>query len=180
MHRFITVCIVGLLGIVFLLPIHHLTASDTINIDQREVAYTLPYSGLLPDHPLYPFKRIRDWIQITTTRDLAKRAERSLVITNRMVSEARGLAEKGKDGAAYDHLYAAHERFLTTLTYLQEHKAQGGEYPERILLELELSNQKHKEIIGELMKQAAQTEIEDVQRLLRKNSEVQAALEALP
>ena len=33
------------------------------------VDYNLPYPGILPDHPLYPLQKIRDWLLVTFTRD---------------------------------------------------------------------------------------------------------------
>lgn len=40
----------------------------------KDLVYELPYPGILPPHPLFVFKRIRDWMWLRMTRDHYKKA----------------------------------------------------------------------------------------------------------
>ena len=62
--------------------------------------YSFPYPGLLPDHPLYFIKMIRDRIQLWLTRDPVSRAKLLLEYADKRMAAALVLAEDGKSGLA--------------------------------------------------------------------------------
>ena len=62
--------------------------------------YSLPYPGILPDHPLYFLKMLRDRFQLWLTRDILTRAELLLNYADKRIAAALALAEKGKSGLA--------------------------------------------------------------------------------
>ena len=72
------------------------TASGQVSEDD----YSLPYPGMLPDHPLYFLKMVRDRVQLWMTRDALKRAELLLLYADKRIAAALALAEKGKSGLA--------------------------------------------------------------------------------
>jgi hypothetical protein len=76
---------------------------STMSAEEDEVVlkdYSLPYPGLLPDHPLYFLKMIRDRLQLWITRDTIKRSELMLHYADKRIAAALALAEKGKSGLA--------------------------------------------------------------------------------
>lgn len=58
------------------------------------VEYALPYPGILPDHPLYWVKRMRDGILVFFTRGPSKQAELFLLFSNKKLVMGRLLWEK--------------------------------------------------------------------------------------
>lgn len=174
--------IVGMIAIctLFLIPpIHFITQSQSIDIANAHVLYELPYPGLLPGHPLYPLKELRDKILIFTTRDKQKKAQLYLHLSDKNMSTALKLADEGKEQAAIDQLMLGEERFLEIPELLINIKKQGGSFPPDFVQELHLSNDKHKEVITDVMKKNTQTEIETLDTLLQKNNAIRVELEKL-
>jgi hypothetical protein len=60
------------------------------------VDYYLAYPGILPDHPLYWLKMIRDKISLSLTRDPEARFERLLLYADKRVGAAEVLIKGGK------------------------------------------------------------------------------------
>lgn len=63
-----------------------------------EDVYPLPYPGILPDHPLYFIKMIRDRVRLWLTRDALTRAELFLHYADKRLAASLALAEQGKIG----------------------------------------------------------------------------------
>lgn len=165
----------------FLLPTFRLiTQSQSINLTEKEVIYQLPYSGLLPDHPLYPLKQLRDTLLVITTRDNVKKAQLYLNLSNRMFSESLGLAQKGKEGRSLEHMQKAQEEFFHIMPAIQNVKKQGGAYPDDFVDELYLSNAKHREVMTEMMKKTTNTNIQEVEYMLKRNDEAKQLIDTLP
>ena len=60
------------------------------------VDYTLQYPGILPDNPLYILKAIRDRVVSLLISDTQKKAEFNLLTSDKRVSAALMLANRGK------------------------------------------------------------------------------------
>ncbi len=75
------------------------TPSATVTVSEGE-DYVLPYPGLLPDHPLYFLKMVRDRIQLWFTRQSVDQAKLLLHYGDKRIAASLALAEKGKIGLA--------------------------------------------------------------------------------
>ena len=90
---------------IFLFPaFYSITQSQSLDIEKQEVIYELPYPGLLPDHPLYFIKSMRDKFLIFTTRDNQKKARLYLHLSDKHMSASLALVEKGKELLAVGEL----------------------------------------------------------------------------
>lgn len=58
--------------------------------------YQLPYPGILPTHPLYGFKMVRDKLLVMTTGQPTDRAKLLLLLANKRMAAANILIEQGK------------------------------------------------------------------------------------
>lgn len=179
MKRIIAVFIVIVVTIVLTPAIHSASEQKSITIENKEIPYELPHPGLLPDHPLYFFKTLRDTILIITTRDNYKKAGLYRQLSDKHITSALRLSEKGKDELALTNALKAEELFLEIPPFLQIIKEQGGDDPEDLMSKLYLSNAKHREVIAEMIKNTTQTEIDIVENLLIKNKEGKKALDTL-
>ena len=150
MKRIITVFIIAVIAIVLTPAIHSASEQTSITIENKEIPYELPHPGLLPDHPLYFFKTLRDSILIITTRDNYKKAELYRHLSDKRITSALRLSEKGKDDLALANALEAEELFLKIPPLLQITKVQHGENIEDLISKLHLSiaNREHiKEIL---------------------------------
>ncbi len=59
--------------------------------------YALPYPGILPNHPLYPLKQLRDNTLELLTRDNLKKAELHLLSADKKLQMGKVLGEKYND-----------------------------------------------------------------------------------
>jgi hypothetical protein len=112
----------------------------------EEDDYSLPYPGILPDHPLYFLKMIRERVRLWLTRDALVRAELMLHYADKRVAASLSLAEKGKAGLAASTATKA-EMYLEQALGEAELAAGSGkdtsEFYERALL----SSEKHQKVL---------------------------------
>lgn len=178
--KHVVIIVIAFLSALFFIPsIYDITQSQSINIEEKEVLYQLPYPGLLPDHPLYFVKVIRDNILLFTTRDNYKKANLYLHLSDKHMAASIELANKGTEQLATNELVKAEDKFMQIPDLLQEIKEQGGSYPSDFTLELYQSNAKHKQVITDVMEKTTQAEIDTLQALLKKNEEAKVALDKL-
>jgi len=166
--------------LVFVLSYFVIASSETTSgISQEKVVYNLPYPGILPDHPLYFFKIVRDRINNFLTRDHLKKAELYLLFSDKRAAMALSLAKKGKNQQAIDTFSKAEKYFLKIPPILQEAKRQGSSPPSSFIETLKLSNAKHQELITELFKTLPQGITEPLNQIMLLNGQVKKELEKL-
>ncbi len=164
----------------FLLPnIALITQSQSLDIEEPSVIYSLPYPGILTDHPLYFVKEFRDTVLVFTTRDNIKKAQLYLHLSDKKMSIALQLAQKGKEDLSKRELMKAEDYFLKITPLLKEAKEQGNESSDDFIIKLEQSNAKHKEVIAQVMKELNEAEIETFKTILDKNNQAQREIEQL-
>src|SRR3989304_3402352 len=76
-----------LLGLVFFL---------SLTLPVRAADYYLPYPGILPDHPLYWLKMVRDRVQLVVTTNNLGKAERLLQYADKRLGAAWALIDGNK------------------------------------------------------------------------------------
>lgn len=152
----------------------------SMNAPQKKVVYELPYPGILPDHPLYFLKIIRDRINEFLTRDNLKKAQLYLNYSDKRVAMALALSLKGKNQAAISSFSKAEKYFEKIIDLLKEAKKQGNQAPSSFIEIIKLSNAKHNELIGEIMKASPAGLQQDINQLLDLNLKIKKELETLP
>lgn len=75
-------------------------STDSASTAALRVNYELPYPGMLPDHPLYILKVIRDGVVKLLINDPVKLARFSLLASEKRMYASKMLAEKGNDHLA--------------------------------------------------------------------------------
>jgi len=146
---------------------------------QEKVVYTLPYPGILPDHPLYFLKVIRDRLLDFATRDKIKKANLYLLFSDKRANMAVFLSKKGKNKLAITTFSKGEKYFLKIPALLVASKKQGvGPTPE-LVETLRVSNAKHQELVNQLLKSAPPEEIKTVEEILKINQEIKEKLKKL-
>lgn len=100
------------------------------SVAPEEEEYSLPYPGILPDHPLYFIKMIRDRVQLIFIRDPLAKAELMQHYASKRFAAALSLAESGKFGLAVSTSMKA------------------AYYMERALNEAEMASSQGKDVIN--------------------------------
>ncbi len=114
------------------------------------VEYVLPYPGILPDHPLFAIKTLRDWIFEQLITDPFRKTEFYILQADKRLSMALAFMDKAKPEGALAAVSDAQgfmEKAIKTVAPL---RASGQEVPGHILDRFERSIAKHLEVIGGL------------------------------
>lgn len=117
--------------------------------ESARVEYTLPYSGMLPDSPLYFLKAFRDRLIATFISDPIKKAEFDLLQADKRLSAAIALFEKGKKDLAESTISKGENYFEDGLKNLDLAKRQGREIG-GLVTNMELSAKKHLEVLSKM------------------------------
>jgi Domain of unknown function (DUF5667) len=135
--------------------------SETVAEDTK-VDYILPYPGILPDHPLYAIKKIRDSIFEYLIVDPIKKTEFYVLQSDKHLNMGVFLSNKGK-GALAQTIIAQGEGYMNNaVKILTQLKTQGKEVPGYVLERMDKSMLKHTEVLTEL---GFTTELETVKAL---------------
>ena len=120
------------------------------------VGYTLPYPGLLPGNPLYDFKVVRDKVVELFITDPLKKSEFYLLSADKHLSAGIMLADQGRFTQS-EQMISKGENYLV-MSFAQAQKAkQATEATDEILNTLDLSTQKHQEVIKTLLQKAPES-----------------------
>ena len=143
---------------------------------EEAVDYYLPYPGILPDHPFYWLKMIRDRVQLWLTSQPLAKAEKLLMYADKRLGAGWALIEGNKK-----------ELGVTTLTkgekYLERVRAQAGKLGEggdeiRFKERLEKATKKHSQVLELLLEKTDEGQKEVIKQMLRLNERAGETSEA--
>lgn len=115
-------------------------------VSPTPVDYKLPFPGILPDHPLYPLKRLRDKILISMTSKPVKKVEIYLLFSDKNLVMGQLLWERAKYDLGLKTFEESEQLLLKSAVSLVKLK-QGNNLPPGLADKIELSGKKHGEII---------------------------------
>lgn len=118
------------------------------------IEYNLPYPGILPDHPLYPLKALRDRILIFFTQDPVKKVHLNLLFADKRLVMGQILWEKGSPDLSISTLSKSEKYLLSAALDLLPLKKQNN-LPPGLADKLELAAKKHEELILHLLESTA-------------------------
>lgn len=112
--------------------------------------YTLPYPGILPDHPLYKVKLFRDRLLDFLIRDPLKRSEFNLLMADKRLNMGMYLTEKEEYDLAEETVSKGEKYFVLALDEVKKAKDQGREVPRDLIQKLQTATTKHREVVTEI------------------------------
>lgn len=150
--------------------------STEMSPDKPEVVvekskYALPYPGILPDHPLYFLKNLRDVILDKLIADPVRRAEFNLLQADKKLQMGLGLLNKGNEKLGFDFLNKAEKHMETSIYGLVNYKASGKEVPGYMVERLVDALGKHLEVLQDFLinaKAEQKQTIDEVYKLAQK------------
>ncbi|MDZ7586566.1 MAG: DUF5667 domain-containing protein [Patescibacteria group bacterium] len=113
---------------------------------ETKIDYYLPYPGLLPDHPLYWLKMVRDRVQLWLTTDSLPKAEKLLLYADKRLGAGWALIEGNKQDLGITTISKA-ENYLEQAVNLAQ-KLGGGEEEVKFKAKLEKAVKKHEEVLN--------------------------------
>lgn len=152
-------------------------ASDSSKMNQK-IDYELSYPGILPDHPLYFLKAIRDKTVSFFISNPLKKADFEVLMADKRVLASFLLVQKNKNSLAKDTFSKAENYFEDAITRTKDAKSQGM-YTQEIVQKLKLSNSKHQEVFSEIEKTIGKKEIKKWQKERERLKEMEKKVKSL-
>ena len=112
------------------------------------IAYALPHPGLLPGHPLYRLKMIRDQIRLFFTNQPTRRASLLLHYADKRLAAAGVLATEGKLGLASETAAKAEMYLLRCQELMTD--CESSKVLETTKGEFNWSIEKHRSVLAQL------------------------------
>ena len=120
-------------------------------VDAVEINYYLPSPGsVLPNHPLWPLKALRDKLWLLVTSDPAKDAELNLLFADKRIASAYILFQKGSPEVGFTTLTKA-EKYLEAASSQEEDLRKAGLNTQEFAERLVNASLKHQQIIREIL-----------------------------
>jgi len=143
---------------------------------ENRVVYSMPYPGILPDHPLYFVKAIRDQINLFFIRDHKKKAETYLLYSDKRFTASVLLLENGKEKLALDTLAKGEKYFFKIPFLIDQAKKQGQSFPKEFIEKIKTSNEKHAEIIDDFLKKVSEGQNSYLLEIQKINKDIKTRL----
>lgn len=119
-----------------------------------EIDYYFRYPGrILPDHPLWFLKALRDRVWLLITTNPSRKAELKLLFADKRVASAKILFEREKPAIGVSTLTKA-EKYLEEACNLEKENRQKGLDTSEFLSTLAKASLKHRQTIDEILKLA--------------------------
>lgn len=130
-----------------------------------EINYYLPYPGLLPDHPLYSLKMIRDRIWFWLTTDSVRKARLMVLFADKRLGAGRVLVEGNKVNLGLTTLEKG-EKYLESAVGQLEVAKKSGKAIKKEAENISLTTQKHDEVLLKLAEKLTGEEKAVLEKLL--------------
>lgn len=115
------------------------------------IDYKLPYPGrVLPDHPLWPIKVLRDRLWLFVSPSVEKKAELNLLFADKRMVSAKMLFEREKAELAFSTATKA-EKYLEKSFEMERKAKERGVDTSEFLQRYAKAALKHRELIEEMM-----------------------------
>lgn len=114
------------------------------------VEYSLPYPGILPDHPLWFTKAARDKVWLVSVRDPLERASVTLFLADKRLMAAKQLFDKGQTGLGVATAIKA-EKYLEKAQMEGRNAQVHGRGTDGFFETLAQSSLAHREVLEEII-----------------------------
>lgn len=119
--------------------------------DEIKIDYFLPYPGrILPDHPLWPLKALRDKLWLLVTTDIGRKVELKLLFADKRIVMSKILFEKNKAEIAFSTLERA-EKYFQEASELEEVNRKEGMDTKESMDKLAKAALKHRQVMEEIL-----------------------------
>lgn len=178
-RNLVLIFLFALLFVVTPFGVYFLGYSGEAAFDDQKIKYNLPYPGVLPDNPLYFLKSARDNIVEFMTRDNIKKARLYLNSSDKKMAMSLLLEKKGREKMAVQTVIQGEKDFIKLASLLKEAKKQGVSPEGEFVLNIKLSNEKHREVIQTLQKELSSEKSTDIIQALKTNEAIKKEISKL-
>lgn len=118
---------------------------------EMKINYELPFPGrILPDHPLWSLKAVRDKLWLMVTVNPSRRGELTLLFSDKRLASSKILFEKDKPEIAFSTLTKG-EKYLEEAASIEAENRKKGMDTREFLTKLANASLKHRQVINEIL-----------------------------
>lgn len=139
--------ILALLLLVISFPVFSFAVAATSPVLEKKPEYLLPFPGILPDHPLYFLKQVRDGILDKLIVDPLRKTEFLVLQADKRLAMGKLLVEQGKGSLAETTISKGEKYMERAISGLSSFKSTGRPVPASIIDKLARSTEKHLEVL---------------------------------
>lgn len=114
----------------------------------EKIEYQLAWPGMLPDHPLYKLKVLRDKVMYRFIKKPVKKLEFYLLQTDKGISAASLLFEKGNVRLAQETVLKAEHNYTQLISDYKWMFLYAIEIPDELRRKIKTAAIKHQEVLG--------------------------------
>jgi hypothetical protein len=137
--------------------------------EDSKVDYYLPYPGILPDHPLYWLKMIRDKVMISFATSSEQKMQRLLLYADKRIGAAQALIDGGKKELGVTTATKAEKYLERTISEYKKLQGTDKATPE-MATRLSKATAKHLEVLMEMVDQVPDQSKPSLQQYLDQTS----------
>jgi len=164
--------------LLFLLTFQQKVLAQSTSSAILDIQYDLPYTGILPDNPLYFLKALRDNVVAIFITDPLKKADYNLLMSDKRLGGAEALFNKGKNDLAITTLGKSGNYFHQAIQKIADAKKQG-EDADAAISKLVNASQKHQQVISQMIQKSKGETKKNLKGLLNRMKEFQSSVEQL-
>jgi hypothetical protein len=148
------------------------TATAAALSKDTQVSYYLAYPGILPDHPLYPLKMLRDNMKLLLTTNPTDKFNTLLLYSDKRIGAAQVLVDGGKINLGLSTAFKS-EGYLNQAMKLLD----ANPSPE-LGNKLHLSTMKHEELLDAMKPKVTGDALNELDRIINTNNLVHEQVSA--
>ncbi|MFZ5845598.1 MAG: DUF5667 domain-containing protein [Patescibacteria group bacterium] len=122
--------------------------------EKKKIEYVLPYPGILPDHPLYVLKKVRDYILDKLIVDPVRKTEFYVLQADKRLNMGLFLAGRGKLILAEQTISKGEKYLDKAIGGFVALRREGKPVPGHVTDRLEKAMAKHIEVLEEMIGRA--------------------------
>lgn len=142
------------------------------------VEYYLPYPGILPGHPLYPIKMLRDRILSFFITDPVKKAEFYLLMADKRLNAGQFLVRYGKQQLG-EQTMSKGEKYFIQAVDMTKTAGEKGKDIKPLVERMEKAALKHEEILTEIIEKGPSDIKSEVEVTLKMVKDLQPRITEL-
>lgn len=145
-----TLFILALFLLVISFPKLSFAVAMTSPVQEKKQEYLLPFPGILPDHPLYFLKQVRDGIMDRLIVDPLRKAEFHVLRADKRLNMGKVLVEQKKEKLAEEVISKGEKYLERAISGLMAYKSLGRPVPASLIDKITRSLEKHVEVLTDL------------------------------
>jgi len=144
-----------------------------------KIDYSLPYPGILPDHPLYFMKRFRDAVLEMVIIEPVRKSEFYILQGDKRLQMGIMLVEQKKFSLAETTISKAEKYMEKAVLGLTTYKTSGGVIVPYVIEHTQKALAKHLEILQELLTQVPEAQKSGIASSAELTTRIQQEIKAL-